>query len=169
MAVTPVTPSWLASTAIQPRLLMAMAAPSCKPADGSIWVLESTSTPPSYFTAIAWLASMATALLLALFYLGLAAFRPAAFALPAAFVIVGMKLLRAPLLGDLMNKRIDSRRRATILSGVSMLERAVVFLLYPLVGLRRARRRVAVLCPRVPGRQVGRARAGRPGVIRTRR
>lgn len=78
---------------------------------------------------------LGTALLLALSYLGLAAFRPAAFALPAAFVIVGMKLLRAPLLGDLMNKRIDSRRRATILSGVSMLERAVVFLLYPLVGL----------------------------------
>jgi len=75
------------------------------------------------------------ALLLGLCYLGLAVFRPAGFALPAAFVIVGMKLLRAPLLGDLMNQLIESRRRATILSGVSMLERAVVFLLYPLVGL----------------------------------
>jgi MFS family permease len=78
---------------------------------------------------------LGSALLLGLGYVGLAAYRPAAFALPMAFVIVGMKLLRAPLLNDLMNKLIDSRRRATILSGVSMLERAVVFLLYPLVGL----------------------------------
>lgn len=76
-----------------------------------------------------------SALLLGLCYLGLVTFRPAVVALPLAFVIVGMKLLRAPLLADLMNQMIDSRRRATILSGVSMLERAVVFLLYPLVGL----------------------------------
>lgn len=77
----------------------------------------------------------ATAVTPALFYLGLAVFRPPAFALSAAFIIVGTKLLRAPLLSDLINQRVDSRRRATILSGVSMLERAVVFLLYPLVGL----------------------------------
>jgi MFS family permease len=78
---------------------------------------------------------LGSALWLGLGYLSLSVFRPPAFALPVAFVIVGMKLLRAPLLNDLMNKLIDSRRRATILSGVSMLERAVVFLLYPLVGL----------------------------------
>jgi MFS family permease len=78
---------------------------------------------------------LGSALVLGLGYLGLACFRPAVFALPAAFVIVGMKLLRAPLLTDLINRLVDSRRRATILSGVSMLERGVVFLLYPLVGL----------------------------------
>jgi MFS family permease len=78
---------------------------------------------------------LGTALVLALCYLALAFFRPAGFALPAAFVIVGMKLLREPLLTDLINQRIGSRRRATLLSGVSMLERGVVFVLYPLVGL----------------------------------
>ena len=78
---------------------------------------------------------LGTAVALGLCYLGLACFRPAAFALPAAFVIVGMKLLRAPLLTDLINQQVESRRRATILSGVSMLEHAVVFVLYPLVGL----------------------------------
>jgi MFS family permease len=76
-----------------------------------------------------------TAFLPGVCYLGLAIYRPPGFALSAAFVIVGMKLLRAPLLSDLINRLADNRRRATILSGVSMLERAVVFLLYPLVGL----------------------------------
>jgi hypothetical protein len=53
----------------------------------------------------------------------------------AAFIVVGCKLLREPLLSDLINQRVESRRRATILSGVSLLERAIVFVLYPLVGL----------------------------------
>jgi MFS family permease len=78
---------------------------------------------------------LGTALLPGVCYLGMAVWRPPGFALSAAFVIVGMKLLRAPLLSDLINRLADSRRRATLLSGVSMLERAVVFLLYPLVGL----------------------------------
>jgi MFS family permease len=69
------------------------------------------------------------------FYLALAGFRPPVFALAAAFIVVGCKLLREPLLSDLINQRVESRRRATILSGVSLIERAVVFVLYPLVGL----------------------------------
>ena len=76
-----------------------------------------------------------TAVLPGLLYLGLAIFRPPVFAFSAAFVIVGMKLLRAPLLSDLINQLVESRNRATTLSGVSMIERAVVFTLYPLVGL----------------------------------
>ena len=76
-----------------------------------------------------------TALLPALLYLGLAVYRPPPFAFSAAFIIVGMKLLREPLLSDLINKLVESRNRATVLSGVSMIERAVVFSLYPLVGL----------------------------------
>jgi MFS family permease len=69
------------------------------------------------------------------FYLALAGFRPPVFALAAAFIVVGFKLLRGPLLSDLINQRVESRRRATILSGVSLIERAIVFVLYPLVGL----------------------------------
>lgn len=78
---------------------------------------------------------LATALMPGIFYLGLAVARPPAFALTAAMVIVGTKLMRAPLLSDLINQRAESRLRATVLSGISMLERAVVFVLYPLVGL----------------------------------
>jgi hypothetical protein len=45
-----------------------------------------------------------------------------------------MKLLRAPLLSDLINRQVESRNRATMLSGVSMLERGVIFMLYPIIG-----------------------------------
>lgn len=75
-----------------------------------------------------------TALAPGLLYLALGLYRAPAFVFPAAFLIVGMKLLRAPLLTDLINQIVESRNRATILSGVSMLERAVVFALYPLIG-----------------------------------
>jgi MFS family permease len=78
---------------------------------------------------------MITAVAPGCFYLALAGFRPPVFALVAAFIVVGCKLLREPLLSDLINQRVESRRRATILSGVSLIERAVVFVLYPLVGL----------------------------------
>ncbi len=76
-----------------------------------------------------------TAVAPGVFYLALAGFRPPVFALTAAFIVVGCKLLRGPLLSDLINQRVESRRRATVLSGVSLIERAIVFLLYPLVGL----------------------------------
>jgi hypothetical protein len=52
IAVTPVTPSGLASTAIQPKLLMAKAAPSCRGGVEAICVLRSTNTPCSYLRAI---------------------------------------------------------------------------------------------------------------------
>ena len=76
-----------------------------------------------------------TAIAPGLLYLGLAWYRPPVLALPAAFLIVGMRLLRAPLLSDLINKQVESRNRATVLSGISMIERAVTFVFYPLVGL----------------------------------
>jgi MFS family permease len=80
---------------------------------------------------------LTTAVLPGVLYLGLGALgshRMAALSLPAAFVIVGMKLLRAPLLSDLINRQVESRNRATMLSGVSMLERGVIFMLYPIIG-----------------------------------
>ena len=45
-----------------------------------------------------------------------------------------MKILRAPILSDFMNKHIDSKNRATVLSSVSLVERIVVTILYPIVG-----------------------------------
>ena len=54
--------------------------------------------------------------------------------IPAIFIIAGLKQLRAPLLSDLMNQLIKSRNRATVLSGVSMLERFIILLMYPLIG-----------------------------------
>ena len=82
-----------------------------------------------------------TALLPGFLYLGLGLIRTPAFAFPAAFVIVGLKLLRAPLLSDLINRLVESRNRATVLSGVSMFERAAIFVLYPLVGWDAAKSR----------------------------
>lgn len=60
--------------------------------------------------------------------------RSAWVAMPAAFLIVGFKHLRAPLLSDLMNAEIASAHRATVLSGISMLERALIMAFYPLLG-----------------------------------
>ncbi|MFA6505082.1 MAG: MFS transporter [Treponemataceae bacterium] len=70
-----------------------------------------------------------------LLYLALFLNRSAVVAFPAVFVIIGLKHLRAPFLSDLMNAEIESSGRATVLSGVSMLERAVIMLFYPLVGM----------------------------------
>lgn len=56
-------------------------------------------------------------------------------ALAAIFGVAVLKLFRRPLLSALMNARIEDRRRATVLSGVSMLERVLTTALYPVVGL----------------------------------
>ncbi len=58
----------------------------------------------------------------------------AAVTIPVIFLIAGLKMLRGPLLTDLMNSQIESRNRATVLSGVSMMERAFIGILYPVVG-----------------------------------
>lgn len=57
------------------------------------------------------------------------------FAIPALFVLVGCKMVRVPVLNDLINRHIESENRATVISSVSLLERSVTFLLYPVVGL----------------------------------
>jgi hypothetical protein len=51
------------------------------------------------------------------------------------FIIIGLKMMRSPVLSDFMNKYIESRNRATVLSGVSMLEKIIIMILYPIVGL----------------------------------
>ncbi len=76
-----------------------------------------------------------SSLLPGILYLALSVNRSVAVALPAVFLIAGLKHLRSPFLSDLMNAEIESSNRATVLSGISMLERALIMALYPLVGL----------------------------------
>lgn len=54
--------------------------------------------------------------------------------IPLIILIASMKLLRGPLMTDLVNLQTQSKNRATVLSGISMLERAVIGILYPVVG-----------------------------------
>lgn len=56
-------------------------------------------------------------------------------ALIAIFGITNMKLFRAPLLNALMNDLIENKNRATVLSGVSVIERISTALLYPVAGI----------------------------------
>ncbi|MBN1499896.1 MAG: MFS transporter, partial [Spirochaetes bacterium] len=58
---------------------------------------------------------------------------PMAFA--AIFIITNLKMLRAPILTAVMNEYIESSNRATVLSGVSMMERIVTASLYMLIGI----------------------------------
>jgi len=44
-------------------------------------------------------------------------------------------MVRVPVLNEFINRHIESENRATVISSVSLLERSVTFLLYPLVGL----------------------------------
>jgi MFS family permease len=56
-------------------------------------------------------------------------------ALIAMSGVVILKLFRAPMLSAAMNTLISDDHRATVLSGISMLERILIALLYPLVGV----------------------------------
>jgi MFS family permease len=56
-------------------------------------------------------------------------------AIIAIFGVTNLKMFRAPMLNALMNDYIESSNRATVLSGVSIIERIATALLYPLVGL----------------------------------
>lgn len=58
-----------------------------------------------------------------------------AMALIAIFGVTILKIYRAPLLSALMNRHIDSGNRATVLSGVSMLERIITAAFYPIAGI----------------------------------
>jgi len=57
-----------------------------------------------------------------------------AVALIAMSGVVMLKLFRAPMLSAAMNTLIGDDHRATVLSGISMVERILIALLYPLVG-----------------------------------
>lgn len=70
-----------------------------------------------------------------LFFLALGFVSNTLFVLIAIVAITSMKIMRAPVLSDFMNKHIASKNRATVLSGVSMLEKTFLTILYPVVGL----------------------------------
>ncbi|MCX7026448.1 MAG: MFS transporter [Spirochaetes bacterium] len=55
-------------------------------------------------------------------------------ALIAIYGVTTFRLFRAPMLSALMNEWIEDRNRATVLSGVSMIEKVLIALLYPVVG-----------------------------------
>ncbi|MBS3052622.1 MAG: MFS transporter [Candidatus Aenigmarchaeota archaeon] len=50
-------------------------------------------------------------------------------------LIVGFKELRRPIFEHYINKLIPNKQRATILSSISMLERMVIAVVYPIVGI----------------------------------
>jgi hypothetical protein len=56
------------------------------------------------------------------------------FAIPALFILVGCKIVRVPILNELIHRHVESENRATVISSVSLLERFVTFLLYPVIG-----------------------------------
>lgn len=53
----------------------------------------------------------------------------------AIFGITMLRFFRAPILTTLINTQIANEDRATVLSGVSMIERIVISITYPLAGL----------------------------------
>lgn len=69
-----------------------------------------------------------------LLYLGVFFFPGLPMALAAIFGVTMLKMFRAPMLSSLMNARIGNENRATVLSGVSMLERIITTLFYPVAG-----------------------------------
>jgi hypothetical protein len=76
-----------------------------------------------------------SALLPAVMFVSLGMVHRLAFVVPAFFLIVGCKMVRMPILSAFINRHIESENRATVISSVSLLERFIAFLLYPVVGL----------------------------------
>jgi hypothetical protein len=77
---------------------------------------------------------LGTAALPAALFASLAWTRSPWWLVPAFFVLVGCKMVRVPVLNALINRHIESENRATVISSVSLVERAITFLLYPAVG-----------------------------------
>jgi MFS family permease len=67
-------------------------------------------------------------------YLGAGFVRHVAFVVPAFLLLVGCKMVRAPILNDFINRHVESENRATVISSISLVERGMTFLLYPVVG-----------------------------------
>ncbi len=70
-----------------------------------------------------------------LLYLSVALVPGLPMALIAIFGVTTLKAFRSPLLATLMNRHISDDNRATVLSGISMVERTLTAFLYPVAGL----------------------------------
>jgi MFS family permease len=77
---------------------------------------------------------LVTATVPAVLYAALGPTRNLTFVVAAFFVIVGCKMVRMPVLNALINARVESKTRATVISSMSLVERLVTFLLYPVIG-----------------------------------
>jgi MFS family permease len=69
-----------------------------------------------------------------LLYITAAAIHGLPVALIAIFGVTNFRMFRAPMLNALINGHIESANRATVLSGISMIERVLIAILYPVVG-----------------------------------
>ncbi len=70
-----------------------------------------------------------------LLYIGAGVFPGILTAFVAIFGVTSLRLFRSPFLNALMNRQIADTSRATVLSGISMLERVLTAMLYPVVGI----------------------------------
>ena len=68
-------------------------------------------------------------------YIVTGAFHGLGIALAAMSGVVILRLFRAPMLSASMNTLISDDHRATVLSGISMVERILIAALYPVVGM----------------------------------
>lgn len=75
-----------------------------------------------------------TGILPAALYAAVGPIRSLPFVVAAFFVLIGCRMVRIPVLNALINVHVESENRATVISSVSLLERLVTFLLYPLIG-----------------------------------
>lgn len=76
-----------------------------------------------------------TALIPGLLYIGLSLNKNLLFVLIAVFFGDWSKIIMDGFFLDYMNQMIESQNRATLLSKVSILERAIIFILYLFMGL----------------------------------
>lgn len=67
-------------------------------------------------------------------FIALAFFRNAAFIVIGISVIAALRAIRRPMLEDFTNRHIESKNRATVLSGISMMGQLVIAVMYPIVG-----------------------------------
>lgn len=76
-----------------------------------------------------------TSVIPGLLFLGLVFDLGLGYAFVAIFGVTNLRMFRAPMLVTLINGVIEDSNRATVISGVSMIERLITAILYPLVGL----------------------------------
>ena len=69
-----------------------------------------------------------------LMFVALAFFRNAVFVVIGISVIAALRAIRRPMLEDFTNRHIESKNRATVLSGISLLGQLVIAILYPIIG-----------------------------------